>query len=114
MKRSIFSRFLQASIAADPVSPEVAPITVMCSPFCESTWSNILLTTWRAKSLNDNVGPWNNSKSHREGAISTIGAISSDPSEQKSLYALFVIVLSAESSMSSPIKGFIKRAANWE
>jgi hypothetical protein len=60
---STFSRPRQASIAAEPVSPLVAPTMVIRSPRAASTWSNRSPRSCRATSLKASVGPWNSSKS---------------------------------------------------
>ena len=71
---STCSHPLTPSIAADPVSPLVAPTIVIRRPLRASTWSNIRPTNWRATSLNARVGPWNNSSSHWRSSICTSGA----------------------------------------
>ena len=49
-------------MAADPVSPLVAPkITIFFSNFSEAALRN-LPKSCMARSLNASVGPWNNSK----------------------------------------------------
>ena len=53
-----------ASIAADPVSPLVAPTIMTCSSRSASTWSKSRPTSCSATSLNASVGPWNSSSSH--------------------------------------------------
>ena len=52
------------SIAAEPVSPLVAPTIVIRSSRSASTCSNSRPTSCRATSLNASVGPWNSSSSH--------------------------------------------------
>ena len=56
------SKSLQASMAAEPVSPDVAPKTIAVL-FC--VWRVLLknaAASCNPKSLNAAVGPWNNSK----------------------------------------------------
>ena len=55
------SRPTHASMAADPVSPEVATTIVRRSPRRRSSASISRPTSWRATSLNASVGPWNSS-----------------------------------------------------
>ena len=59
------ARSRQASMAAAPVSPEVAPTMVTRSPRLVSTWSNSRPSSCSATSLKARVGPWNSSSSHR-------------------------------------------------
>ena len=61
MKMSIASRSRQASIAAEPVSPEVAPTMVTRSFRFARTVSNRRPSSCSATSLNASVGPWNSS-----------------------------------------------------
>ena len=63
-----------ASIAADPVSPLVAPMIITCSSRSASTCSKSRPTSCNAMSLNASVGPWNNSSSHSVSSIWTSGA----------------------------------------
>ena len=60
---SVVSRPLKASMAADPVSPEVAPTTVIRLPFAASTWSKSRARICIATSLKASVGPWKSSSS---------------------------------------------------
>ena len=55
----------QASIAAEPVSPEVAPTMVTRASRAVSTWSNRRPSTCIAMSLKASVGPWNSSCTNR-------------------------------------------------
>ncbi|MNN76317.1 hypothetical protein D3C81_1926890 [compost metagenome] len=64
MKMSTFSQALQPSMAAEPVSPEVAPMITTRSPRLASTWSSRRPSSCRAKSLKARVGPWNSSSTH--------------------------------------------------
>ena len=57
MKMSTRCRSRQASMAADPVSPEVAPRMQTRSSRSSSTWSNRRPTSCSATSLNASVGP---------------------------------------------------------
>ena len=50
--------FLKASIAAEPVSPEVAPIIFIFLLPLSKNRLKILLKNCKAKSLKANVGPW--------------------------------------------------------
>ena len=63
MKISMASRSRQASMAAEPVSPEVAPMTTTRAPRLPSTWSKRRPTSCNAWSLKASVGPWNSSNS---------------------------------------------------
>ena len=74
MKISMRSRSRQASIAAEPVSPEVAPTMVMRRPRADSTLSNSRPTACRAKSLKARVGPWNCSISQVRSSSCLSGA----------------------------------------
>ena len=65
-----FQRFLRpralelddsGRVAAEPVSPEVAPITVMCWPDWARKRSNTRPSACRATSLKASVGPWKSS-----------------------------------------------------
>ena len=60
---STWAQPLTPSIAAEPVSPLVAPTIVTRSLRSPRTWSNIRPTSCSATSLNANVGPWNSSSS---------------------------------------------------
>ena len=51
----------QASMAAEPVSPDVATTIVRRSPRRSSSASMSRPTSWRATSLKASVGPWNSS-----------------------------------------------------
>ena len=53
------------SLAALPVSPEVAPRMFMCSPDSASRYSKRLPRNCRATSLKARVGPWNSSMMNR-------------------------------------------------
>ena len=50
-------------MAADPVSPDVAPSTASLPPLdpVERKYSKKLPSIWSATSLKANVGPWNSS-----------------------------------------------------
>ena len=50
-------------MAAEPVSPEVAPMTARRPPLepVERKYSKKLPSIWRATSLKAKVGPWNSS-----------------------------------------------------
>ena len=71
---SIASSPRNASIAAAPVSPEVAPITVACAPLRSSARFISRATTCMARSLKASVGPWNSSRMKLFGAIWRKGA----------------------------------------
>ena len=64
-----------ALIAAEPVSPLVAPTIVTRSPRSPSTLSNITPTSCSATSLNASVGPWNSSCTHSWWSSCTSGVI---------------------------------------
>ena len=72
---SSVSRPTQASMAADPVSPEVATTIVARLPRAVSSWSNSRPTSCRATSLKASVGPRNSSRRCRP-STSTIGQTS--------------------------------------
>ena len=74
MAMSTRSRSRHASMAAEPVSPEVAPTMVTRWSRAVSTWSNRRPSTCIAMSLNARVGPWNSSSDHRSGPSCTSGA----------------------------------------
>jgi len=76
---SIAARSRQASMAAEPVSPLVAPTMVMRSPRLASTWSNSRPSSCMAMSLKASVGPWNNSSENRLGSTCTSGAVAAWP-----------------------------------
>jgi hypothetical protein len=61
---STWSHPATPSIAAEPVSPLVAPTIVTRSLRSPSTWSNIRPTNCSATSLNASVGPWKSSWIH--------------------------------------------------
>ena len=61
------ARSRQASMAAEPVSPEVAPTMVTRWPRSASTWSNSRPSSCIARSLKASVGPWNSSCTQRCG-----------------------------------------------
>jgi len=64
-------------IADDPVSPDVAPTTVMRLPGrSERRCSKRLPRNWSATSLNANVGPWNSSSVCIPSVIGTVGVTS--------------------------------------
>ena len=65
----------QASIAAEPVSPEVAPTMVTRRPSRSSTCSNKPPRNCIARSLNASVGPWNSSSAQSACSSCTSGAI---------------------------------------
>ncbi len=67
-------RSRQASMAAEPVSPLVAPTMVTRSPRAASTWSNRRPSTCIAMSLKASVGPWNSSSDQRLVSSCTSGA----------------------------------------
>ncbi len=62
MKMSVRSRPAKASIAAPPVSPEVAPAIVARWPRSASTWSISRASSCIATSLKASVGPWKSSR----------------------------------------------------
>ena len=63
------------SIAAEPVSPDVAPTIVTRSPRAASTWSKSRPTSCSATSLKASVGPWKSSSTHSSGPICTSGVV---------------------------------------
>ena len=67
MKMSIASRSRQASIAAEPVSPEVAPTMVTRSPRFASTWSNSRPEQLQRHVLEGQRGPVE--QLHQPGAV---------------------------------------------
>src|SRR5438132_1060282 len=74
MKMSRAARSRQAASAAEPVSPEVAPMIVTCSRRRASTASNSRPSSCNARSLKARVGPWNSSSSHSRSSSWTSGA----------------------------------------
>ena len=62
MAISMSSNFLHASIAAEPVSPEVAPRTTIFLSVFSAALSNKAANNCIATSLKAKVGPWNNSR----------------------------------------------------
>jgi hypothetical protein len=58
MKRLMRGWFRQASMAADPVSPEVAPMMISFCFWVSRKWAKSWLRVCRAKSLKARVGPW--------------------------------------------------------
>ena len=70
---STLLRSRQASMAAEPVSPEVAPMMVTRLPSCSSTQSNMRPRSCIATSLKASVGPWNSSCVHRSVSSCTRG-----------------------------------------
>ena len=73
---SMPARPLVDSMAADPVSPEVAPMIVTRSPRRSISRSNSGPTSCRATSLNARVGPWKSSSSQRPAPRSRRGVMS--------------------------------------
>ncbi len=63
------------SMAAEPVSPLVAPTMVTRWPRSRSTVSNIRPTSCRATSLNASVGPWKSSCTKWPSSICTSGTV---------------------------------------
>ncbi|MOA39588.1 hypothetical protein D3C78_1613850 [compost metagenome] len=61
---STLSQRRQPSMAAEPVSPLVAPMITTRSLRLASTWSSRRPSSCRAKSLKASVGPWNSSRTH--------------------------------------------------
>jgi hypothetical protein len=76
---SMAARSRHASMAALPVSPEVAPTMVTRSPRLASTWSNSRPSSCIAMSLKASVGPWNSSSENTPGSICTSGAVAAWP-----------------------------------
>ena len=77
IKISMLSQRRQPSIAAEPVSPDVAPITTTFWLRFFNKWSSKWPKNCNAKSLNARVGPWNNSKIHSLWPVWTKGAMAS-------------------------------------
>ena len=73
MNTSAASSPRNASMAALPVSPEVAPTMVTRSPRRVSTVSNIWPISCMATSLKASVGPWCSSSTQSFGPICTKG-----------------------------------------
>ena len=65
------SRPTHASMAAEPVSPEVATTIVARWSRAVSSWSNSRPTSWRATSLKASVGPQNSSSRWRSPSSTT-------------------------------------------
>ncbi len=74
MNTSTFGRPRNASIAALPVSPLVAPTMVIRSPVRASAACIICPMICMAKSLKASVGPWNSSSRKWLGPSCTSGA----------------------------------------
>ena len=74
MKTSTLARPRNASIAAEPVSPLVAPTMVSRWPLRVRLASNSWPISCIATSLKASVGPWNSSSSQSFGPICTSGA----------------------------------------
>ena len=70
-----------ASMAAEPVSPEVAPTTVRRLPSSASACSNMRPISCIATSLKASVGPWNSSRSQCAGPTCTSGQRAAWPKE---------------------------------
>ena len=68
-----------ASIAAPPVSPDVAPTTVTRALRAASTRSMRRATTCMATSLKASVGPWKSSRIHEFGPVCTSGVTAGWP-----------------------------------
>ena len=68
------ARPAQASIAAEPVSPEVAPTMVIAPAAARRKCSNSRPSSCSAKSLKASVGPWNSSSSQSFGPSCLSGA----------------------------------------
>ena len=79
MTMSMRARSRQASIAALPVSPLVAPTMVMRSPRFASTCSNRWPSSCSAMSLKASVGPWNSSSAKQRVSSCTSGATAGWP-----------------------------------
>ena len=75
MKTSVAGQPPKASIAAAPVSPEVAPRMVAALAALGSARSIARPSHCMAKSLKASVGPWNSSSAKRLGSIWTSGAV---------------------------------------
>ena len=102
------SQWRTASMAAEPVSPLVAPTMVRRSSRSASTWSNSSPTNCKATSLNANVGPWNSSASHWRWSICTSGTTAA---WRNDAYARWHRASRSAASMSSPTNGRITAAA---
>ena len=65
------SRPTHASMAAEPVSPDVATTMVARWPRADSSWSNRRPTSWSATSLKASVGPQKSSRRWRSSRWTT-------------------------------------------
>ena len=74
IKLLIESNLLHASIAAEPVSPEVAPSTIAVFPCFVRLLLKKAAANWSPKSLKAAVGPWNSSKTNLLSSSSLIAA----------------------------------------
>ena len=63
---------MHASIAAEPVSPEVAPKTIAVLFLSCNVLLKNAAASCKPKSLKAAVGPWNNSKIDEDSSISKI------------------------------------------
>ena len=104
INKSTEAKPLKASIAAEPVSPDVAPTMVTFSPRRFNATSNIWPINCIATSLNANVGPWNNSNKKWFSESWTIGHFALC---EKPAYADLIILLNSSSENVSPTNGFI-------
>ncbi len=74
MKTSTPALPRKASIAAEPVSPDVAPTMVIRCPVRASAASKSPPISCIATSLNASVGPWKSSSSQSFAPVCTSGA----------------------------------------
>ena len=70
---SVALRPRKASMAAPPVSPEVAPTMVARRPRAARTWSISRASNCIATSLKASVGPWKSSSRKAFGPVCTSG-----------------------------------------
>ena len=98
----------KASIAAPPVSPEVAPMMVARWPRVASTRSMSRASSCMATSLKASVGPWNSSRIQRLVPTCTSGVTAGWP---KRAYASVVMRRSSSREMAPPVNGWITSTA---
>ena len=108
MNTSTWDWSANASIAAAPVSPEVAPTIVARAPRCRSTRFIAWPSHCMAKSLNASVGPWKSSSANRLSSICTMGAVAAC---LKPVYAATVRASISPEPKSPPMKGVMTRTA---
>ncbi len=106
---STLAQSFTPSIAAEPVSPLVAPTIVIRLPCWASTVSNMRPTSWSATSLKASVGPWKSSITQWWWSIWTSGTTAG---WRNVAYASRQSASSAPAPSSSPTNGAMTAAAS--